>query len=199
MKGLRNPILALVLAGGLCVQAGAQSGSLRVERRGDFLTMAMPHLHFLAGKALEKLHDGATVIYLLTATAIEAHAKKPVFQLRERFSVSFDLWEETYSVAQLRQDGRTASRLTAAMAEAWCLDAMPMPVRAVPDGQRFMIRLECSVDENYSGSKGKGGSGLTLESLVDVLSRKKNEEPLHWEAVSDLLLLGDLKNYNRIR
>ncbi len=199
MKGLRYPILLLALAGSLCVQVAAQSKSLTVERRGDILRMTGPRLHFLEGKALEKLHDGATVIYLITATAFEAHTKKTVFLLQERFSISFDLWEEKYSVAQLRQDGRTVSRLTAAMTEAWCLDNMPVPVRTIPDGQRFMIRLECSVDESYSGNKGKSGSGLTLEGLIDLLSRKKNEAPLYWEATSDLLLLSDLKNNKQAR
>jgi hypothetical protein len=194
MKGSRFRILLLALAGILGTQASAQSPSLLVERHDGYLRVSAPQLHFLTGRALDRLHDGSTVTYAITLTAVAERSKKPAFLLQERFAVSFDLWEEKYSVVQIRQDGRAASRLTAAMAEAWCLENMPIPVPAVPDRQPFVIRLECSIDASEAENGSISGSGLTLAGLIDVFSRKRNEEPLRWQATSGPLRLSDLKS-----
>jgi len=192
-------ILLLAIACILGALALAQSQPLIVERHGDYLHVAAPQLHFISGKALERLHNGSSVIYVLTLRAVMEHAGKPAFEIRERFVVSYDLWEEKYSVVQTGPDGRATSRLTAVMAEAWCLENMPMPVRAVPEGQPFMIRLECSIDESEEASGDKSDSGLTLAGLIDVFSRKRSEAPLRWNAAAGPMRLGDLKNIKQAR
>jgi hypothetical protein len=47
------------------------------------------------------------------------------------------------------------------------------------------------MDKDSPGSESV--SGLTLAGLIDVFSRKKREEPPHWEALSGPLRLMDLK------
>jgi len=172
----------------------SQSRALIVERRGDELHIAAPQLRFLQGKALERLHNGSAVAFLITLTAAAEHARKPAFTLRERFVVSFDLWEEKYSVVQGGPEGRSASRLTSAMAEAWCLENMPVPVRAIPERQQFVIKLECSVDENEAENGNGENSTLTLSGLIDIFGRKGSEAPLRWEASTGPLRLGDIKS-----
>jgi hypothetical protein len=156
-------------------------------------------MRFIEGETLEKLHNGSTVAYVLSLAVATAQNAKPAFMLEERFVVSYDLWEEKYSVVQAGPAGRAASRLTAAMTEAWCLENMPIPLQAVPERQSFVIRLECSIEENESGAGGKSNSSLILARLIDIFSRKRKTEPPKREAVSGLLRLDDLKSSRKTR
>ena len=94
---------------------------------------------------------------------------------------SFDLWEEKYSVVQSGAKERSASRLTAAMAEAWCLENMPIPVSGVPGDQPFIVKFECSLEQNEE-KNGENHSSLTLARLIDIFGRKKDEPLPRWEA-----------------
>lgn len=199
MKCLRTRILLMAIVGILGVNMPAESKSLIVEYRGDHLQVSAPQMHFIEGKALETLHNGSTVTYVLSLTVAAERAAKPALLVRERFLVSFDLWEEKYSVVQAGPGGRAASRLTAAMAEAWCLENMPIPLRTVPERQSFVVRLECLIEEDEKGSGGENNSGLTLASLIDIFSRKRETEPSKWEAASESLRLEDLKRIKQIQ
>ena len=174
----------------LCVGGLAQSISILLERHGDHLSVTAPQLHFISGKALEKLRNGSTIAYLLTLTVAPEHSRKQT--LHAKFMVSYDLWEENYSVSRL-PDGRTASRLTAAMAEAWCLENVTIPIRSVPERQAFMIRLECTVEEDERKENGET-SGPIFADLVDIFSRKKQEAPQRWEISAGPFRLEELKN-----
>ena len=196
MRCYRHGILLIAFAGILGANLMAKSGSLIVEYCGDHLRVIAPQMHFLEGKPLEALHNGSTVTYILSLAVIAEQAAEPTFLLQERFLVSFDLWEEKFSVVQAGPGGRAASRLTAAMTEAWCLERMPIPLRAVPERQSFMVRLECLIEENKKENGGKNHSGLTLAALIDIFSRKSEAESLKWEEASGPLRLEDLKRVN---
>ena len=197
MRCYRYRILLIAVAGILSAAVPAKSGSLTVVHRGDHLRVSAPQMHFLEGKPLEALHNGSTVTYILSLTVVAEQAAEPTFLLQERFLFSFDLWEEKYSVVQAGPGGRSASRLTAPMAEAWCLESMPIPLRAVPERQSFMVRLECHIEENEKESGGEGDSRLTLAALIDIFSRKREAEPLKWEESSGSLRLEDLRPINQ--
>jgi hypothetical protein len=192
MRTPRFRIILLVLAAALGLDALAQSNLLTVRRQGGSLKVAAPRIHFLSGRILEKLRDGATVDYVITLTAVAAFDKKQIAQLRERFSVSFDLWEEKYSVVQRRKDERSVTRLTAALAEEWILDTMSLPVGAVPQQDPFIIRLECLTDQTQIENDERTRLGVTLAGLIDIFSRGESEKPLRWEAASGPLRLSDL-------
>ena len=197
MRGPRSIILLFPIAGILMAVALAQPGSLGLERQGDRLNVAAPHIRLLSGKALERLRDGSSVTYSITVTAKAKLAPATAFRLQERFVVSFDLWEEKFAVIQL--GGRAASRLSADGVVAWMLEAMPVPVQAVPDRQPFTVRLECFVDESEADKDHKNASGLTLAGLIDVFSRKPAEAPLRWEATSADLRLNEIKDNKKVR
>jgi hypothetical protein len=173
----------------LCICGLAQSVSLVLERHGDHLSVAAPQLHFITGKSLEKLRNGSTITYLLLLNIIPDHSRKQT--ISANFAVSYDLWEENYSVSRMT-DGRTVTRLTAAMAEAWCLENMAIPLRSVPERQSFMIRLECIVQEDEEKSSGEP-SGMIFGDLVDIFSRRKQEAPQRWEAYAGPFRLEELK------
>jgi hypothetical protein len=196
MRCYRYGILLIAVAGILSANVLAKSMSLIVEHCGDHLRVSAPQMHFLEGKPLETLHNGSTVTYILSLAVIAEQAAEQTFLLQERFLVSFDLWEEKYSVVQAGSGGGGASRLTAAMTEAWCLERMSIPLRSVPERQSFMVRLECFI-ENEKENGGKSQSRLTLAALIDIFSRRSEAENLKWEAASKPLRLEDLKLVNQ--
>ena len=73
--------------------------------------MAAPDLHFLTGKPLERLKDAATVTFLSQLTLF-SDAQGTVFKrAAERLVVSYDLWEEKFSVTIPGGEQAAASRM----------------------------------------------------------------------------------------
>jgi hypothetical protein len=174
----------------LCVDGLAQSIPIFLERHGDHLSVAAPQLHFISGKAVERLQNGSTITYVLTFAITPENSKKPAFQFHKQFMVSYDLWEEKYSVAA---DGSPAFRLTAANAEAWCLENMPIPIRSIPEREPFMIRLECSIHEDSEKENGATSRPIFAD-LIDIFSRKKKDPPQRWETAAGPFRLDNLKS-----
>jgi hypothetical protein len=192
MKKYGCQILMPTLCILLCVGGLARSNAFLLERHGDRLNVVAPQQHFLSGKSVEMLQNGSTVTYILTLTVTPENSRKHIVQLHDKFIVSYDLWEEKYSVARMR-DSRMVSRLTAVLAEAWCLENMPISIRSIPERQPFMIRLECSIEDKEEKESGET-SGLTLSSLVEIFARKKQAEPLRWEMSDGPFRLEELKS-----
>jgi hypothetical protein len=102
--------LAASLGAPFAVGLVAPSLGLRLD--GDDLRIAAPRLHFLSGKPLEKLKDGATVVFLAQlslSTEVNAPAIKRAV---DRFVVSYDLWEEKFSVTSTGLERATVTNLS---------------------------------------------------------------------------------------
>ena len=193
MRTERYAILLICISGIAWFQLLAQPPPLVVERQGNYLHVVAPRMHFLEGRPLEQLHNGASVTFEFVLTLQADQRSRPVIRLQERFVISFDLWEEKFSIVQTGAAGRSGSHLTAAQAEAWCLETMPVPLPALPAEKSFVLKLLCRVAEDDISSGSEGRSALTLAGLIDVFSRKGHDEPLRWEAESGSLRLADLK------
>jgi hypothetical protein len=185
----------LELAAGLAVFAhlSAQSSLLDVERDGDRLRIAAPQLRFLAGTPLQRLHDGRSVTYVFSVTLQVEHADRGGTRLTRQVVFSYDLWEERFSVVQVDAPKASASHLTAAGAEAWCLELLALPARSAPADKTFVVKLDCSWREE-DAQPAEAPAATTLTGLIDVLSRKARAAPPHWEATSPPLRLADLKD-----
>jgi hypothetical protein len=188
-----NQFLLIALLGIFFVEAIAQAPLIVPERKGDFIHIVAPGLHFLSGKPMEKLRNGSSITYLMTLAAYTGTTRKPVAAMKETFVVSYDLWEERYSVVQSGSGGHSASRLTSASAESWCFENIRIPLRAIPNQRPFMLRFECSVEEDKENADGMDHSPLTLTGLIEVFGRKKSEAPFHIEAVGGPFRTADLK------
>jgi hypothetical protein len=188
MKYCQQLGLLICLAGIFTLRA--QTPSLTVERRGNYLRVAAPQLHFLEGKPLEQLHNGASVTYVFELTLTSD--QRSVAHLQERFILSFDLWEERFSVVQAAPSGRSESHLTAAMAEAWCLNNLKVPLPALGPEKSFVLKLDGRTADRESKGNSDGASGLTLAGLIDALSRKGRDAPPRWQAFSNPFRLADL-------
>jgi hypothetical protein len=151
----------------------SQSPSLAVERQGDRLRVSAPGAHFIEGRPLEQLRNGAAVTFVLSAMVVPQNEGGRTVRHEGRFVVSYDLWEERFSVVLVGPPRRSASRLARDAAEAWCLAALSPRVSDVP------------------------AEGLTLSALLDILSRKAEAAQVRWEAWSPPLRLADLKDKAR--
>lgn len=191
MRNIRHLLMILAVVGWFGYVLQAQSEPLAVERQGNSLRFSAPRMHFLEGKPLDQLHNGAALTYVFDLSLIPAQQIDSSSALRKKFIVSFDLWEERFAVVEEGTPGRSVSHLTQKAAEAWCLDNLSLPVAALPSEKSFMVKLECWIEQNRTGTDSEGG--LTLASLIDIFSRKGHSAPPHWRAVSGPLRLSDLK------
>jgi hypothetical protein len=176
------------------VVLAAQPASLTVERQGDHLRLSAPTFHFLEGKPLEHLHNGAAVPYLFSVTVRPVQGGGGTIRLQRRFVVSYDLWEEKFAIVQEGRAPRSVSHLSAAAAEAWCLDSLLPGLPSLPAERSFVVELACSV---VTDEEPPAGEGLSLSTLIDFFSRKGAAPPPHWELRSAPLRLADLKEKPR--
>ncbi|MGE5360761.1 MAG: hypothetical protein ACM3NQ_17225 [Bacteroidales bacterium] len=172
----------------------SQSPALVVERQGERLRLSAPGFHFLDGKPLAQLHDGAAVTYIVSVSTRPEHGGARSIRRDHRFVFSYDLWEEKFSVVQVGTPRRSASHLSRDAAEAWCLDAVSPSVADVPADKTFVVTLDCSVPDQ---APEQAREGLTLSALLDAFSRKAAAAQPHWEASSPPSRLADLKEKGR--
>ena len=154
----------------------AQSLTARVDR--DQLHIVSPRVHFLTGEALNRLRDGATVVYALQLTVRGEKAGKALARTEERFAVSYDLWEEKFAITKLGQSPRSVSHLSAAAAEAWCVENTAIPIGVLPGDAAIWLRLDYRAD-NSTTSDQQDTSSFTLSGLIDIFSRRPRSEQVH--------------------
>jgi len=173
--------------------AWAAAGELVVKLSEERLRISAPGLHFLSGKPLERLKSGASVEYEFQLTLWVTGRSAPRERRSERHVVSYDLWEEKFSVTARRQPRKPASHLTAAAAEAWCLEDLSLPASAAPADRAFRLRLDVRVMEARNQEGIVGESGLNLRGLIEALSRQGGGGEPHWWVESGPLRLEDLR------
>ena len=161
-------LLALVLSATMAAQA------VTVRRTGDTMAVRAPTFTFLKGEALGRLKDGRSVRVDLSLAVLAKAGAAHVTQVRQTFVLSYDLWEERFAAAILGSPARSAAYLSAAAAEAWCLEQLTVPVSAMGSLARdaqFWVRLEYRIEDGAT-RPATGGVADTLQGLIDALSRK---------------------------
>jgi len=173
-------VLALSL--GLAVWAVTVPTGLLPRRSGGDLRVAAPSIHFLTGKSLARLHDGAAVPFDFQLIIASGSKTNVVARALERFTVSYDVWEEKFSVVRVRDFRRSQMRLSAASAESWCLDNIVIPAASLPAGQPLYARLEIRSAESKTPLA--SDSGINLTTLIEIFSRPTRPEQDHWSVES---------------
>jgi hypothetical protein len=186
----RRWLLAGVAIAASCLWAGER---LSVAWDGDDLRVAAPQLHFLAGKPLDRLKDGAAVVFLTQLTLTTDNFTTSLRRTPERFIFSYDLWEEKFSVTKLGESQRTISHLSATAAEAWCLDNVAISSTGLPQDRPFWLRFELRAAEPKDEAAVIGESGLNLTRLIEIFSRRPRDQQPQWTADAGPLRLGELK------
>ncbi len=147
---------------------------------GDTIHVSAPQLHFLSGKPLERLKDGAAVTFFSQLT-ISTDRYATVFRrLPERFVVSYDLWEEKFSVNRLSGSPRSASHLGAGAAEAWCLESMAVSASGLAPERPFWLRFEIRASDPKEEAAIVGEPGINITRLIEFFSRRPRSEQPQW-------------------
>jgi hypothetical protein len=189
-RARQQAVLAFLLA----VQATAMSVSstgLAVREIAGDIHIAAPALHFLTGAALSRLHDGAAVPFDFQLILTSGSKTNVVARSLERFTVSYDVWEEKFSVVRLGDFRKSGMRLSAASAESWCLDNIFIPSAGLPSGPPLSARLEVRSVE--SKELVAASDGINLATLIEIFSRPSRPQQDRWVVESAPFQLASLK------
>ena len=166
--------------------------------RDNQLQFNGPRVHFLTGKSLDRLRNAAEVPFDFQITLFAGSRSRVERRASGRFVVSYDLWEEKFSVTRLSGTRRTAAHLSALAAETWCLEQMPVDSSGIGDTQPLWIRLEVRAQQNRPGGSPFGRdklteSGISLNGLVEVFSRPAQSDQPHWTVEAGPFTLGEIR------
>jgi len=183
------------LAVGVCLFLSSVGSAehLNVTWDGDDLRVAAPEMNFLSGPPLDRLKDGAAVVFLTQLTLTTDDFKTNLRRKPERFVFSYDLWEEKFSVTKLGEGQRTAAHLSLAAAEAWCLENVAISTSDLPQDRPFWLRFDMHAAEPKDEAAVIGESGLNLTRLIELFSRRPRDQQPQWSAQAGPLRLMDLR------
>jgi hypothetical protein len=171
----------------------AAATTLSASWDGDNIYVAAPQLRFLTGRPLERLKNGASVVFL-SQLSIFTDSQGAVFRrLPERFVVSYDIWEEKFSVSRLGGAPRSASHLSAAGVEAWCLDSMAISASGLDPQRQFWLRFELRAADPKEHAAVLGEPGINITRLIEVFSRRPRSEQPQWSLEAGPLRLSQLR------
>ncbi len=158
---------------------------------GEALSVSAPGLRFLEGKPLDRLKDGVPVSFDFQLSLLAAGDRAPLRRAFERFTISYDLWEERFSAVR-RGVLRQASRLTARAAESWCLDNLAVPTTGLARDRRVVVRLELRAADGNDSAPTRGDDGFSLTSLVDIFSRTARGRQPQWALETQAMRLDQV-------
>ena len=168
---------------------GAQSLTVRFE--GDRFRLVAPQLRLLTKETVDRLHDGVSVGFTFQVAIASDRNGNPIDQMTYRFVFSYDLWEEKFAVTRLEPTPRAISHLSAAAAEAWCLDSLMIPTGNLLADRPFWVSMTYSAEAGQRGVS--DNSGLTLGGLVDIFSRRNQRQPVSGSRNAGPFRLIDLR------
>lgn len=171
----------------------ASSEDLFVRRVADQVHVIAPRLHFLTGKSLQRLHDGATVPFDFQLSIAAGLKSNIVQRAVERFTVSYDVWEEKFRVVRLRDFRKSAVGLSSNAAEAWCVENIFVPAASVPADKQLWAHLDIRTVESKEQLSSSDDAGISIPALIQLLSRPPRPQQDHWTAESASFRLSDLK------
>lgn len=174
---------------------------LMLSWHDNHLEFSAPRIHFLTGKPLDRLHNAADVPFDFQISLWSDSKTHLYRRTAARFVVSYDVWEETFSVVKLQTPRKMASHLSGPAAEAWCLSQMPLDAAGLDDAQKIWARLEIRAQDGKEGAPlfGRGNlsdSGISLTSLIEIFSRPAQGGLPHWTVDAGPLTIEDLKRSN---
>jgi hypothetical protein len=185
----------LLASFGAPLTLGLSAQALRVRLDGDDLRISAPQLRFLSGKPLEKLRDGASVVFL-AQLSISMEVNAPAIKRAvDRFVVSYDVWEEKFAVSRTGLERET--HLSSAAAESWCLEHLAIGIEGLAPDKPFWLRLELRAEDARDQAAVVGESGINLTRLIEVFSNPAHAQQMRWELTAGPVRLMELKRERR--
>ncbi|HLG98097.1 MAG TPA: hypothetical protein VKX49_17405 [Bryobacteraceae bacterium] len=169
------------------------SSDIFVRRSSNDLHVVAPRLHFLTAKTLQHLHDGAVAPFDFQLTISAGTKNNVIARAVERFVVSYDLWQEKFSVVRMSDYRKWGMNASASAAEAWCVDNVFLPTFKLPAGQQLWARLEIRSVDQKSQLPPVSDSGISIISLVELFSRPPRPEQDRWTLETAAFRVDELK------
>ena len=169
---------SLVLVALLTLPQHLSAQSLTVRSVSDALHVRASGLGFIAGPVLARLQDGRSVRVDFELTVLDKPQGAVITRGQQSFNLSFDLWEQRFAVTRVGPMPRSISHLTARAAEDWCLDNVTVPLASITRLGRdtpFWVRVDYRIQDRPSPQEAED-STFTLQTLIDVLSRRRDEQ-----------------------
>jgi hypothetical protein len=187
-----------LLASFVCGYAFAVAEDLLPSWRDNQLFFTAPRLHFLSGKPLERLRNAAEVPFDFQITLWAGSRTRELRRTAARFVVSYDLWEEKFSVVKVSAPRKTAAHLTAQAAEAWTLEQMPLDAMGLGNTEPFWVRLDVRAQPARTnaplfGRDSVSESGISLNGLVEIFSRPAQTDQPRWMIEVGPLTLNEIR------
>lgn len=175
---------ALVAGAAACVYAVTiPAPELQVHLEGDSLRISLPNLSFLSGKPLERLKDGASVAFIGQVTVTTApNSLRPAARSVARFALSYDIWEERFSVTKIGQtpdSRRSVSHLSAQAAQSWCLDNLTVDRSQLPNTD-FWVQLDLRAEDPRDQLGIIGEPGINITRLIEIFGRPARSAQPRW-------------------
>jgi len=170
---------------------------LAVHLDGDYLRVSLPHIDFLQGRPLDRLKDGASVAFIGQVTVtMTPNSLSPVARAVARFALSYDIWDEHFSVAKIGQtpdSRRSVSHLSAQQAETWCLDNLGIDRSQLPADKPFYVQLDLRAEDPKDQLGIIGEPGINITRLIEIFGRPTRGAQPRWLKNSGPWRLDDLK------
>jgi len=138
------------------------ANSLSIVYDGDNLYPVVQNLHFLNGKPLDRLKDAENVAFDSRLSLFTIDQNVPFQQAVRRFVVSYDIWEQKFKVTIPDPAPRSRENLTAAQAEAWCLDSLAIRASGLAADRPFFLRMEMRTEQRGELSSVLADPGISL-------------------------------------
>jgi hypothetical protein len=188
--------IALAFLGGVATAMFAEELILRAQ--GSRLDFSAPRLHYLTGRPLARLRNAEPVAFDFQVTLSSANKTNVVKQNTARFVISYDLWEERFAVTKTTPSRKTASHLTAAEAEVWCVQEMSLlDLNGIAANQPLYASLDIrAAEENETRLFGRDNitdAGISLTSLLERFSRPSKSTQPHWTLEAGPVTLEQLR------
>ena len=166
----------------------ARADGLEVSFDGDTLRPVAPNLHFLTGKALERLRYADTVLFLSQVTLFRDDHATVFRQVPQRFYVSYDVWEERFKVTIPGATPESRFGLTASQAESWCLENATVSALGVVPDQYYWMRFDLRTADPKDYSRVVDESGISIRAFIELFSRPPGPRDPHWTLETRLRL-----------
>jgi hypothetical protein len=166
-------------------------GGISVFYDGESLRPVAPNLHFLTGKALDRLKDADTVVFVATLRLFTIDQSVAFRETPGKFVVSYDILEEKFKAVITESAARSRAGMTASQAETWCLDSLAISTAGLAPDRLFYLRLEMRA----AGPKEEFSSVMAdpIRAFFEMVSRKAGPGEQHWGPLeSRPLRLSDL-------
>lgn len=183
-------VLFVAAIPGMAVSSSQQLG---VRLEGDFLRIVAPHFSFLSGKPLERLKEGGSVAFI-GQVSVSTGPNTIDARSVARFALSYDIWEERFSVTKIGLDSRrTVSHLSAAATEAWCLENLAIDRNQIPPDKPFFVSLDLRAEDPRDQNGVIGDPGINITRLIEVFSRPARGQQPKWLISGGPYTVADLK------